>query len=230
MSVPKRWICATHGYVECSRCEPPLAGLTREASLTNDVLRRSVLSEPRDTRSTLERAQAMADRLRGQREQQLAYGAGLDDRLDDQNADIPEAMSLEFLRELLARVIAQQPSCAENLNNLEARKILRITDIAKEVGVQAHKLRRFSRGEVRISIDLQRRLCWFFHRWDSGRTVKVIDIAGVNGKRRPGAVPGKGVLINHYQASVALERAPRPANQWRVEVTPGGPKLRLGKG
>jgi len=48
------------------------------------------------------------------------------------------------------------------MNNLEARRILRITDIANDVGVQAHNFGSFSKGKVRISPALQRRLSWFF--------------------------------------------------------------------
>ena len=232
MSTPKSWVCARHGYIECSRCERPLAGLTAESLRTAGLAGHLALPEARDTKSAVEGAPAVADRFQRQRERLHEPGS-------EPERNVPQTLSLEALRERLKRVVAQQPSCAENMNNLEARRVLRITDIARDVGVQAHKLRRFCRGEMRVSPDLQRKLSWFFHRWDRGRTVKVVNLVNVNGKRRPGAIPGKGMLIgagdhhdhrHHHQALERSEEPPAAVNQLRVELTPDGPKLRLGKG
>jgi hypothetical protein len=132
----------------------------------------------------------------------------------------PQIMSREVLRQRLWRVAAETPSGAEFLNNSAARLTIRMRDIAHYIGMDAQQLRRFSRGEMMISAEKQRRLSWMFHLIDRGLLVKELR-------------DGKGVLVGRNPDQVLKVKTPvppKPTNQACIVLTPQGPRIRSYEG
>jgi hypothetical protein len=139
----------------------------------------------------------------------------------------PETLSQEELRRRLREVIAQHPDGREILHKPETRLRLRLRDIADYAGCESARLYRFSRDEiVRLPADLQRSLSWFFHAWDRGRLRKEL-VGAQDGRRGPGAVRGRGVLVYRGAALPPGPSAALRSKPMRIEMTSKGPKLRL---
>jgi hypothetical protein len=146
---------------------------------------------------------------------------------DIMSYEAPEILSQEELRRRLREVIAQHPDGREVLHKPETRLRLRLSDIADCIGCEGARLYRFSHAETdRFPADLQRRLSWFFHAWDLGRLRKEL-VGAQDGKRRRGAVKGRGVLVYRGTASPPVPSTATGSKPIRIEVTAQGPKLRL---
>jgi hypothetical protein len=140
----------------------------------------------------------------------------------------PEILSQEQLRQRIREVIAQHPDGREILHRPETRLRLRVTDIAHYTGSDAPALYRWARdGTYRLSGKLQRKLSWFFAAWDSGRLVK--ELVGVTDDRRlGGAIRGRGVIVRRDPKATRIQPPPTPDRVLHIELTPQGPKLRVG--
>jgi hypothetical protein len=138
-------------------------------------------------------------------------------RLETPPSTQDATISDEGLRERLLAIRARQPSPGENLNDLEARKTLRLADIAALLATSKYRLVQFMSGRGKDP-DLPRKLGEFFHLLDAGLVEKLVPTGLGTGRRKPGAVPGHSVL------QIRDRPVARPPTL-RVDTTATGPKL-----
>jgi len=132
--------------------------------------------------------------------------------------DSPEIIPWAEISRRLYAVMEATPPTGKILHSREAKKVIRIKDIAKYCGIEWKTIYRLAKGE-RQHERHQRKLSNFFWAWDRGRLTKEEQ------------VDGTWLIIyrdpqSQAHADEAGSGAVTPSRTLRVEVTPKGPQLK----